>query len=176
MAPWLGTCTDLAEGQSSIPSTHIGSSQLPLTLVPGDLLPISGLHRHCICMLACTHLQTHNLKIKVFKGEGGRGERKPRHGGVSSLFLLSLFLTVNFSDLRSRKQRENLVGVRFGAPSAPVDEPSLTVWMESSSQGCICVKAKYQMSQRSDLPVYQDHPGRQFAALPCSALVHTRDT
>lgn len=90
MAPWLGTCTDLAEGQSSIPSTHIGSSQLPLTLVPGDLLPISGLHRHCICMLACTHLQTHNLKIKVFKGEGGRGERKPRHGGVSSLFLLSL--------------------------------------------------------------------------------------
>lgn len=67
MAPWLGTCTDLAEGQSSIPSTHIGSSQLPLTLVPGDLLPISGLHKHCICMLACTHLQTHNLKIKFLK-------------------------------------------------------------------------------------------------------------
>lgn len=154
IAPWLGTCTDLAEGQSSIPSTHLGSSQLPLTLVPGDLVPISGLHRrciHCIHMLACAHSQIHHLKIKVFKGEGGRGEGKPRHGGVSSPFLLSLFLSVSFSDLRSRKQRENLVGVRFGASSAPVDEPSLTVWMESSSQGWLCVKAKYRMSQRSDL-------------------------
>lgn len=108
MAPWLGTCTDLIEGQSSIPSTHIGSSQLPLTLVPGDLLPISGLHRHCIRMLVCAHSQTHNLKIKVFKGEGGRGERKPRC--LISVLAKSV-LVCELLKPEIRKQRERTLWV-----------------------------------------------------------------
>lgn len=124
MASWLGTCTDLTEGQSSIPSTHIGSSQLPLTLVPGDLLPISGLHRHCIRMLACAHSQTHNLKIKVFKGEGGRGERKPRC--LISVLAKSVLVCELLKPEIKETEREPC-GCEVWAPSAPVDEPSLTV-------------------------------------------------
>lgn len=33
-----------AEGQSSILKTHIGGSQLPVTLVPGHLVASFGLH------------------------------------------------------------------------------------------------------------------------------------
>lgn len=52
----------LEEGPNSFPSTHIRCSQLPVTLVPGDPTPSSGLHGSCctyVHKLECRHTLTH---------------------------------------------------------------------------------------------------------------------
>lgn len=38
---WLRACTLPPEDPSSIPSNHVRCSQLPVTLAPGDLMPLA---------------------------------------------------------------------------------------------------------------------------------------
>lgn len=53
-----------SEDLSSVPSAHIGCSQLPLTPELGDLMLSSGLLKHLhacrsVCAHACMHARTH---------------------------------------------------------------------------------------------------------------------
>lgn len=49
-----------SEGLNSSFSTYMAASQMPLTLVPGDLVPSCGHHRHQ-AHTWCTYTQTHKI-------------------------------------------------------------------------------------------------------------------
>lgn len=59
---------DAAEDVASVPTPTWGGSQLPLSPVPGDGIPSSGLHKHYTYIdhvWTCRHTHTHKIKMKI---------------------------------------------------------------------------------------------------------------
>jgi hypothetical protein len=60
MAQWLRGLAALAEDLSSVPSTHVGGSQVPVISAAGEPTPSCGLCGHCAHMhILYTDMQTY---------------------------------------------------------------------------------------------------------------------
>jgi hypothetical protein len=68
MGQKLRALVALAKNQRSAPSTPTGNgSQMPVIQAPGNLMPSSGLHRHCMHMHMHIHIYIHKNKSKSLK-------------------------------------------------------------------------------------------------------------
>lgn len=48
MAPQLRTAIVLTEDTSSVPNTHVGGSQTPVTAAPQGLMPLASVGTSCV--------------------------------------------------------------------------------------------------------------------------------